>query len=71
MWEKAFSDVKNREMLRVNKENSSLQKMQGSCGRTEDRVLKKQVLKASRKIQKVFKGVIDDDDLNINLDKEV
>lgn len=51
-------DIKNREMQRINKENSILMKFMQQ--RIEDRALKRQVMKACKKIQKAFRGVVDD-----------
>ena len=53
--------MKNREMLRINKENAILMRFQY---RIEDRGIKRQIQKACRRILKAFRGVVDDEELN-------
>lgn len=62
-------DVKNRETQRINKENAILQKFQ--LHKIEDRAVKKQIQKACKKIQQAFRGVVDEDEQQCKLEKEV
>lgn len=63
-------DVKNRELHRINKENGILSKFQQN-GRTEDKLLKRHIMKASKKIQKAFRGVVDEEEMNADIEREV
>lgn len=65
-----FGEVKNRDLQRINKENSVLAKIQQN-GRIDDRMIKRQIMKACKKIQKAFRGVIDEEDYNNDIEKEV
>jgi hypothetical protein len=51
---------KNRELQRINKENSMLQRFKDA--RIEDKLLKKQFVKGCRKISLAFKGVVEEDE---------
>ena len=55
-----FDEVKSREIQRINKENSLLQRFKDA--RIEDKVLKKQLIKGCKKITLAFKGVMEEDD---------
>ena len=57
-------------MQRINKENSILIKFQLN-GRIDDRMMKRQFMKACKKIQKAFRGVVDEVELNLNIEKEI
>jgi hypothetical protein len=48
-WERVFGEVKNRDLQRINKENSVLVKIQQN-GRVDDRMVKRQIMKACKKI---------------------
>lgn len=47
----------------MNKENAILMKFSQS-GRVDDKLIKRQIMKACKKIQKAFRGVIDEDEVN-------
>lgn len=55
-----FDEVKNREIQRINKENSMLQRFKDA--RIEDKLLRKQFVKGCRKISIAFKGVVEEDE---------
>lgn len=55
-----FDEVKNREIQRINKENSMLQRFKDA--RIEDKLLRKQFVKGCRKISVAFKGVVEEDE---------
>jgi len=55
-----FDEVKNREIQRINKENSMLQRFKDA--RIEDKLLRKQFVKGCRKIALAFKSVVEEDD---------
>lgn len=52
--------MKNKEIQRINKENSLLLRYKDS--RIDDKLLKKQVVKQCKKISQAFKGAIEEDD---------
>ena len=55
-----FDEVKNRELQRINKENSMLQRFKDA--KIEDKLLRKQFVKGCRKISVAFKGVVEEDE---------
>ena len=69
-WERTFGDIKNRDLHRINKENAILQKIQQN-GRVDDRLIKRQIMKACKKIQKAFRGVMDEEELQADIEKEI
>lgn len=61
-----FEEVKSREIQRINKENSMLQRFKDA--RIEDKLLRKQIVKGCKKISLAFKGVVEEDE---DLEKEL
>lgn len=55
-----FDEVKNREIQRVNKENSMLVRYKDA--RIDDKLLRRQFVKGCKKISIAFKGVVDEDE---------
>ena len=55
-----FDEVKNREIQRINKENSMLLRFKDA--RIDDKLHKKQIVKGCKKISQAFKGVVEEDE---------